>query len=68
VEETLGEADGGLFIGGSVVPKQGTHSAGTAQHWCGAKRKKDNCQAWVFLSYRGRLPLHCAAPPSHVVS
>ncbi len=49
VDETMGEADGVLIIDGSDVPKQGTHAAGVVRQWCGARGKKDNCQAGVFL-------------------
>ncbi len=54
VDETLGEADGGLIIDGSEVPKQGTHSVGVARQWCGHSGKTDNCQAGVSLGYASR--------------
>jgi SRSO17 transposase len=54
VDATLGEDDGGLIIGGSDIPKRGTHSAGVARQWCGATGKTDNCQAGVYLGYASR--------------
>src|SRR3954468_20075664 len=46
--ETLGEDDGVLIVGGSDIPKRGSHSAGVARQWCGATGKTDNCQAGVY--------------------
>lgn len=54
VDESLGEDDGVFIIDGSDFPKQGKHSAGVARQWCGARGKKDNCQAGVFLGYASR--------------
>jgi len=54
VEESLGEDDGVFIIDGSDFAKQGKHSVGVARQWCGARGKKDNCQAGVFLGYASR--------------
>ena len=54
VDESLGEEDGVFIIDGSDFAKQGKHSAGVARQWCGARGKKDNCQAGVFLGYASR--------------
>jgi len=55
VARSLGDADDGvLLIDESGMPKQGQHSAGVAQQYCGALGKVCSCQVGVFVGYVSR--------------
>jgi SRSO17 transposase len=54
VAETLGEPDGVVLIDESGVVKQGEHSVGVAQQYCGSVGKVANSQVGVYLGYVSR--------------
>ena len=52
VKTLIGSAEhGSLHIDESGIPKQGNHSVGVTQQYCGRLGKVDNCQMGVFLGY-----------------
>lgn len=55
VVERLGQNDGMVQLDGCDFKKKGSYSAGVARQYCEELKRKENCQAGLFLGYSSRL-------------